>query len=177
MTEIDLIYQDVTKTNQINISNSFNNSDFIFITTPDLEAGEEYIIALSIVINILGITTKEIPLNSEAGDTALIIKIPSEISKQKFACNLIIITTEPIRLEIYSVRSGCTNCDLEDILEEIKEQIEIVEENQDLIISKLEAIEQAIQIGNINSGNNSNIPENTPINSPNQNTINPALEP
>lgn len=166
MVEIIKIFDSTTQSNIPNYSNIFQNSDFLLLDTPDLESNEGYFLSLSIIINIPLIGSKEIFLSEAAGDTGLLLRIPQEFSYQKFNQQLLILTTEEIRLRIYSISLNCTLPEIKDLINNLAENIKDLSLEISQIKLILNQINSKLNAITANPGNSIIAPNSPPINQP-----------
>lgn len=108
---------------------TFSNADFVFFVANGVPAGDEFEIAGSITIDIVGTEdiggfpvptaygSKEIPLPIPVFDTAQCVRIPGELAHTNLNMRLFLATSYSVNLTIYAVSSGVT-------LQDIQEQIE-----------------------------------------------------
>jgi len=120
-------------TNPANIDQTatFSNADFLFFVANGVPAGDEFEIAGSITIDVVGTEdiggvpiataygTKEIPLPIPVFDTAQCVQIPRELAHTSLNMRLFLSTSYPVNLTVYAVSSGVT-------LQDIQEQIEAI---------------------------------------------------
>lgn len=123
------IWNGNTNPAQIDQTATFSNADFVFFVANGVPAGDEFEIAGSITVDIVGTEdiggfpvptaygSKEIPLPIPVFDTAQVVRIPGELAHTSLNMRLFLSTSYTVNLTIYAVSSGVT-------LQDIQEQIE-----------------------------------------------------
>jgi len=130
------IWSGNTNPSNIDQTATFSNADFLFFMANGVPAGDEFEIAGSLTVDIVGTEdiggfpvptaygTKEIPLPIPVFDTAQVVRIPGELAHTALNLRLHLATTYAVDLTIYAVSSGVTLQGVQQELEALRERFE-----------------------------------------------------
>lgn len=123
------IYNATTSTNSLNVSNQFSAASFVYAIAPDTTDDYEVDIHLNIQ---LGLEVKRVPLDKIFIRTNNVITIPSEYRSCGLSMRIIMITDEPVKIELYAVECYC--CGKEE-LDEILLKLTFNDVKQNLLLT------------------------------------------
>lgn len=152
------IWSGNTNPSNIDQTATFSNADFLFFMANGVPAGDEFEIAGSVAIDVVGTEdiggfpvptaygTKEIPLPIPVFDTAQVVRIPGELAHTELNMRLFLVSTFAVNLTIYAVSSGVTLQQLQRELAEFRERFEEEETGPVLTFEDVQLIIDGIAV-------------------------------
>lgn len=144
------IYNEICSENAINSSQGFQKADYLYFNFKEINPPEGIRFGCALIIEFASseFENKEIPLPSQFADSNLLLpldlklEIPEDIGEFKFKFKI----SRKIEIQILAIK-------FEGKLEQIESSISNLESKLDIILNKLEELEQE-KPGRGNSGNN-----------------------
>lgn len=145
------IWNGATNPSNIDQTATFSNADFVFFVANGVPAGDEFEIAGSVTVDIVGTediggfpvptayATKEVPLPIPVFDTAQVVRLPVELAHTSLNMRLHLVTTYSVDLSVYAV-SSVTLQGIQQELEALRARFEEEQEGPVLTFEDIQLI-------------------------------------